>query len=103
MMNMLVIHKVKYVVQALHIKHIKYKAYQIVNTINKIQLIKGTINHMKHNTCFIYNRVASPYQRPLPTQNTTNTRDEHPVLRRILTLHHNNQVAAGPRLRLQGY
>jgi len=32
-----VTHKVKYVVQSLHIKSIKYKAYQVTKAINKAQ------------------------------------------------------------------
>ena len=40
MMHMHVTHKVKYVVQSLHIKSIKYKAYPVTKTIRHINSYK---------------------------------------------------------------
>jgi len=40
---------------------------------------------------------------PLPTQHTTNTKQENPFLSGVRTLDPNNRAAADLRLRLHGY
>jgi hypothetical protein len=48
-------------------------------------------------------RVISSTQRPLPTQRTTNTRDEHPCPQRDSNPDPSNEAAADPRLGPRGH
>jgi len=60
------------------------------------------LNKQTHTRWDSSERVISPSQRQLPTQHTTNTRDENHALSGIRTRDHRNRAATDPRLSPQG-